>query len=60
MITINTSSKNIIKISQSTAAKSKRAVAKTMIELFFSLKTSAFSSEFDHLINLITLEELKQ
>jgi hypothetical protein len=60
MITIDTSSKNIIKIIQSTAAKSKKTAAKTMIELFSSLKTSAFSSEFDHLINLMTLEELKQ
>jgi len=32
-----------------------------MIELFFSLKISAsFNSDFDHLINLMTLEELKQ
>jgi len=30
-----TSSKNIIEIAQLTAAKSKRAAAKTMIELFF-------------------------
>jgi len=61
MITIDTSSKNIIKITQLTAAKSKRAVAKIMIELFSSLKTSAFfNSDFDHLINLMTLEELKQ
>jgi len=29
-----------------------------MIELFFFLKTSAFSFEFNYLINLITLKEL--
>jgi len=60
MITIDTSSKNIIEITQSTAAKSKRAAAKIMIKLSFSLKTLAFSSEFNHLINLITSKELKQ
>ncbi len=61
MITIDTSSKNIIEIAQLTAAKSKRVAAKTMIELSFSLKTSAsFNFDFDHLINLMTLEELKQ
>jgi len=44
-----------------TAAKSKKIAAKTMIELFSSSKTSAsFSSEFDYLINLMTLKELKQ
>ncbi len=59
-ITIDTSSKHIIEIAQSTAAKNKRAAAKTMIEFSFSLKTLTFDSEFDHLINLITLEELKQ
>ncbi len=59
-ITIDTSSKHIIEITQSTAAKNKRAAAKTMTELSFSLKTSAFNSEFDRLINLMTLEELKQ
>ncbi len=31
-----------------------------MIELSFSLKTSTFNFEFNHLINLMTLEELKQ
>jgi hypothetical protein len=60
MIIIDIFSKHIIEIIQSTAAKSKRAAAKTMIEFFFSLKTSAFSFEFDHLINLMTLKELKQ
>ncbi len=60
-ITIDTSSKNIIEIAQLTAAKSKKIAAKTMIELFSSSKTSAsFSSEFDYLINLMTLKELKQ
>ncbi len=65
MITIDTSSKNIIEITQSTAAKSKKMTAKiivkTIIKLFSSLKTSAsFNSDFDHLINLMTLKELKQ
>jgi len=61
MITIDTSSKNIIEIAQLTAAKNKRVAAKTMIKLFSSLKTSAsFDSDFDHLINLMPLEELKQ
>lgn len=61
IIIIDTSSKNIIEITQSIAAKNKRVAAKTMIELSSSLKISAsFNSDFDHLINLMTLEELKQ
>jgi len=60
MITTDTFSKHIIEIAQLTAAKNKRTAAKTMTELSLSLKISAFNSEFDRLINLITLEELKQ
>jgi len=59
-VTNDTPSKNIIEIAQSTAAKGKRTAAKAMTEVSFSLKTSAFTSEFDRLINLMALEELKQ
>jgi len=60
-VTTDTPPKNIIEIAQSTAAKGKRAAAKAMTELFSSLKTSASSgSDFDRLVNLMTLEELKQ
>ncbi len=38
-----------------------KIIVKTIIKLFSSLKTSAsFNSDFDHLINLMTLKELKQ
>jgi len=61
MIIIDTSSKNIIEIAQLTAAKNKKTAAKTMIKLFSSLKIStSFNFDFDYLINLMTLKELKQ
>jgi hypothetical protein len=60
MIIIDTSSKHIIEITQLTTAKSKRVAAKTMTEFFSSSKTSAFNSKFNHLINLMTLKEIKQ
>ena len=59
--TTDTPPKNIIEIAQSTAAKGKRAAAKAMTELSPSLKASASSgSDFDRLVNLMALGELKQ